>query len=117
MSDISSTLKDKKRFILQNPDGTFMTCVRTGERDSAIENKDVIRQNIEDNLTISDDDLQFIIENHDQYDYNVVMRHFLDAFRIYRFMYLIFFTSEMFITSFLMFNTWQKRESTIILVY
>lgn len=117
MSDLSSNLKDKKRFILKNPDGTYMTCIRNGERDSVSENKDIQnRQNEDDNLTISDDELQFIIENHEQFEYNVVMRHFLDSFRLYRFLYLVFFTSEMFLTTFLMFTTWERREITILTV-
>jgi len=115
MSDLSSSIKEKKRFILRNPDGTYIACIKTGEKDSANEKLNNNKQE-EDSLTISDDELQFIIENYDQFDYNVVMRHFLETFRAYRLLYFIFFMAEMFLTSFLMFITWQKRESTILMV-
>ncbi len=121
MSEFGTSINDKKRFILRNPDGTFAHCLKTGEKDSALEQKECpqnqhIHQDI-DNLTISDDELQFIIENYDQFDYNIVIKHFLDSFRIYRLLFFLFFISEMGLTCFLMFLTWEKREGTIITVY
>ena len=120
MSEFGTSINEKKRFILRNPDGTFMHCIKAGEKDSAIENKENQPTNRiageVDNLTISDDELQYIIENYDQFDYNVVIKHFLDSFRIYRLLFFLFFISEMGLTCFLMFLTWEKRESTIITV-
>jgi hypothetical protein len=120
MSEFGASVNEKKRFILRNPDGTFMHCFKAGEKDSAAENKEVQNNNNNnqevDNLTISDDELQFIIENYDQFDYNVVIKHFLDSFRIYRLLFFLFFISEMGLTCFLMFLTWEKREGTIITV-
>jgi len=78
MSEFGTSINDKKRFILRNPDGTFAHCLKTGEKDSALE---------------------------------------LDSFRIYRLLFFLFFISEMGLTCFLMFLTWEKREGTIITVY
>ena len=120
MSEFGNSINEKKRFILRNPDGTFMHCIKAGEKDSAMENKENLpNTNVDaevDNLTISDDELQFIIENYDQFDYNVVIKHFIDSFRIYRFLFFLLFIAEMGLNCFLMFLTWEKREGTLITV-
>ena len=40
MSEFGNSINEKKRFILRNPDGTFMHCIKAGEKDSAMENKE-----------------------------------------------------------------------------
>ena len=118
MTDLSSFLKSKKRFLLENPDGTYTSCIKTGENDSINEKKELNHKTHykRESITITDEQVQFIIENHERFDNNNLISQFIANFRLYRFIYLLLFTIEMVLATLLMFITWRDKESSILIV-
>ena len=70
---ITSSIGEKKRLVIKNPDGSFMHCYKAGERDSIYLPLDKKRDNKDDidALTISDTDLEFIVDNYEQFDQGI----------------------------------------------
>ena len=115
---ITSSVTEKKRIIIKNPDGTFMHCYKEGERDSIylplVKKKDN-RDDI-DALTISDTYLEFIVDNYEQFDQGNILEQFVSILKrnIYIFTCLLFI--EMSLTFFLIYITWKKRNASMILI-
>ena len=62
---------------------------------------------------MSDEDLRNIVENADYYDTNLLIEQIVDLFKRYSIIYIFLKLMELTLTVFLMFLTWDKRESTI----
>jgi len=65
---------------------------------------------------MTDEDLQYAIENATRLNLGEILDEILDAFVKYRILFFIVFLMEMTFNSFLMYITWQKREFTINLI-
>jgi len=114
---ISSNLDDKNRIIIKNPDGTFMHCYKTGERDSTY-NKKNDNKNDEtfDNLTISDADLEYIVENYDQFDQNNLLSDFLKVLRRNGILFSLLLFVEMTLSLSCFYFSWKKQNESIVLI-
>jgi len=65
---------------------------------------------------MSDEDLQYAIENATRLNIVDVIEEILSAFVRYRILFFVVFIMEMTFNSFLMYLTWQKREFTMHLM-
>ena len=115
---ITSSVTEKKRIIIKNPDGTFMHCYKEGERDSIylplVKKKDN-RDDI-DALTISDTDLEFIVDNYEQFDQGNILEQFVSILKRNIYVFTCLLIIEMLLTFFLIFFTWKKKESSMRLI-
>ena len=66
-----------------------------------------------DNFTISDEELQYIIENHDQYDNNTLLEQIILVFRRNRTFFCFLFILEMSLCSLLLMLSWKRKEYSI----
>jgi hypothetical protein len=96
---------------------------KTGEQDSTAETKQISeditnlnRNNENENLTISDSELQYIIDNYDQFEHTNIIEQLLNVFRRNQIIFLVLLITEMSLTCFLLFITWKKKESSIIML-
>jgi len=69
-----------------------------------------------DNFTISDEELQYIIENHDQYDNVNLLEQILSVFRKNQFFFCFLFILEMTLCSLLLMITWKRKEYSILIM-
>ena len=114
---ISSNIGDKNRIIIKNPDGTYMHCYKTGERDSTYYKKDNNSDdNNFDNLTISDADLEYIVENYDQFDQNILLSDFLKVLRRNSILFSSLLFIELILSLFCFYISWKKQKESIILI-
>jgi len=120
-SDVSSRLKEKvkRRIIIENPNGTFSHLYKDGEKDSIYEKKEKLdeelcenQRNLE-NLTLSDEELQYLIDNAEQFDYNNLMNQIVEIFRTYRYIFLFVLIIELLLMSTIMFRTFAEKEDII----
>ena len=117
-----SSIKQKKRIILKNPDGTFSYLYKDGEVDSIIEKKekqnDEIVQNQENinNLSLSDEELQYLIDHAEQFDYYSLIQQILEIFRSYRVLFFIGLILEFSLTSSLLFTTFKNKENSVLMM-
>jgi len=114
---ISSNIGDKNRIIIKNPDGTYMHCYKTGERDSTYNKKDKNSDdNNFDNLTISDADLEYIVENYDQFDQNILLSDFLKVLRRNSIFFSLLLLMELILSLFCFYFSWKKQNESIIII-
>lgn len=98
---------------------------RAGERDTLYvknNNNTSIQNNqnnfniFPDNFTISDEELQYIIENHDQYDNYNLLEQILSVFRKNQFFFCFLFMLEMSLCFLLLMITWRRKEYSILIM-
>lgn len=95
---------------------------KTGEKDSTAEVKqpEILNNNHNrdqnDNLTISDSELQYIVDNYDQFDQSNIIEQLLQVFRRNQLIFVCLLTIEMSLTVFLLFITWRKKENSIMML-
>lgn len=122
MSSCSSSLKHQKRIVIKNPDGSFSYLYKEGEIDSTFETKLKIehdlKQNQEnlDNLVLSDDELQFLIDHADRFDYHSLIEQVIDVFKSYRFLFIVALLLEMLLMSGLLYNAFKNKEASILMM-
>jgi hypothetical protein len=129
MSEFGSSVPEKKMLIIKNPDGTYSHCkyicfnllgYKYGLKDPCtIENlkvKQISNQNapLDDVLTISDSELQYVVNNYDQFDSSSLLEEMLSIFRRNQIIFFSLITIEMSMALFLLLLTWEKREGSII---
>ena len=115
---ITSSIGEKKRLVIKNPDGSFMHCYKAGERDSIylpLEKKKDNKDDI-DALTISDTDLEFIVDNYEQFDQGNILEQFVSILKRNIYVFTCLLIIEMLLTFFLIFFTWKKKESSMRLI-
>ena len=115
---ITSSIGEKKRLVIKNPDGSFMHCYKAGERDSIylpLEKKKDNKDDI-DALTISDTDLEFIVDNYEQFDQGNILEQFVSILQRNIYIFTCLLVIEMLLTFFLIYFTWKKRESSMRLI-
>ena len=115
---ITSSIEEKKRLVIKNPDGSFMHCYKAGERDSIylpLEKKKDNKDDI-DALTISDTDLEFIVDNYEQFDQGNILEQFVSILQRNIYIFTCLLIIEMLLTFFLIYYTWKKRESSMRLI-
>ena len=115
---ITSSIGEKKRLVIKNPDGSFMHCYKAGERDSIylpLEKKKDNKDDI-DALTISDTDLEFIVDNYEQFDQGNILEQFVSILQRNIYIFTCLLIIEMLLTFFLIYFTWKKRESSMRLI-
>ena len=115
---ITSSIGEKKRLVIKNPDGSFMHCYKAGERDSIYLPLDKKRDNKDDidALTISDTDLEFIVDNYEQFDQGNILEQFVSILKRNIYIFTCLLVIEMLLTFFLIYYTWKKRESSMRLI-
>ena len=114
MSTFGSSIGEKRRIIIRNPDGTLMHCYKSGERDSTFNPKrEKGGQNPEDNLSIADSELEYIVQNYQQFDNGNIVEDFLSIFKKNQFIFLVILSSELILSLFLAYQTYNKREYAI----
>lgn len=94
------------------------------EKDSLLvkdkeENDAINQQNFNmfpDNFTISDEELQFIIENHDQSDNANLLEQVLSVYRKNQFFFCFLLLLEMSLSCLLLMITWKRKEYSIIIM-
>jgi hypothetical protein len=69
-----------------------------------------------DNFTISDEELQYIIENHDQSDNTNLLEQVLSVYRKNQFFFCFLFVLEMSLSSLLLMITWKRKEYAILIM-
>jgi hypothetical protein len=69
-----------------------------------------------DNFTISDDELQYIIENHDQSEDANLMEQILSVYRKNQFFFCFLFILEMSLSCLLLMITWKRKEYSIMVM-
>ena len=94
--------------------------LKNGERDSTLECKALLGRNQNNNnndvLTVSDEELQYIIENYENLDHNNIIEEIINVFRKNQMILLLFVIFEMSLSSFLLFITWKKKEGSIMIM-
>lgn len=120
MSEFGSSVAEKKRLIIRNPDGSYSHLLKNGERDSTTETKALLNRdrNVYNNdvLTVSDEELQYIIENYENLDHNNILEEIISVFRKNQMILLLFIIFELTLSSFLLFVTWKKKEGSILIM-
>ena len=98
----------------------FILGYKNGEKDSAAIEKKVIIENQpntrNENISLSDDELRYLIDNANEDEYPQLIYQILDVFRKYRLLYIIINICEMSLFCFLLYLTWNKRESSIAIM-
>lgn len=115
MSTFGSSIGEKRRIIIRNPDGTLMHCYKSGERDSTFMPKNQKKgdQKEDDNLSIADSELEYIVQNYQQFDNGNIIEDFLSIFKKNQFIFLIILSAEMLLTLFLAYHSYNQREYCI----
>lgn len=67
-------------------------------------------------LTLSDSELQYIIENYENLDQASVIDQILTVYKRNQFIFLFILILEMSLSCFLLFITWQKKENSILVM-
>jgi hypothetical protein len=117
-----SSIKNQKRIILKNPDGTYSYLYKDGEVDSIVVKKEKqneeINQNQENlnNLSLSDEELQYLIDHAEQFDYYSLIQQILEIFRSYRILFFMTLILELALMSSLLFSTFKNKENSILMM-
>lgn len=117
MSTFGASIAEKKRIVIKNPDGTFMHCYKAGEKDSIYQstNEKPNAAN-EENLTITDSDLQYIVENYEQFDQGNIIEEFLTILNRNQIIFFLLLTIELSLSVFLMFVVWKRKDYSIEMI-
>jgi len=91
---------------------------KSGERDSTADTKQLSESNQIHNeiLTVSDSELQYIIENYDQFEHTNILEQLLQVLRRNQIIFFMLLIMEMTFTIFLLFLTWKKKENSILML-
>lgn len=130
MSVLASSIADKKRLIIKNPDGSYLYCNKSDEKDemlvvNKINNNEINLYNqnqnanlnmFPDNFTISDEELQYILENRDQSEDTNLMEQILSVYRKNQFFFCFLFILEMSLSCLLLMITWKRKEYSIMVM-
>lgn len=73
-------------------------------------------RNNDDALSISDEELQFIIDNYDQFDHNNLIEQIVSVFRKNQIIFLFVLILEMLLSCTLLIMTWKKKEASILIM-
>lgn len=109
----------KNRIIIRNPDGTYSHLYKDGEKDSIYEKKEKYDEELCQNqrnletLTLSDEELQYIIEHAEQFDYSSLLNQIIDIFRTYRYIFMFSLVLELLMMSTIMFKTFTSKEDIV----
>jgi hypothetical protein len=99
---------------------SFNIGYKTGERDSTAETKKFsdpsLSQNHLDIMTISDSELQYIVDNYEQFEHSNIIEQLLSVLRRNQYVFLALLILEMTLTFFLLFITWKKKENSITML-
>ncbi|MCQ2820665.1 MAG: hypothetical protein MJ252_25650 [archaeon] len=112
MSTFGSSVGEKRRIIIRNPDGTLMHCYKSGERDSTFIPKKEKQMN-DDSLSIADSELDYIVQNYEQFDNGNIIEEFLNIFKKNQFIFLVILSSELILSLFLGYESYSKRDTSI----
>lgn len=85
---------------------------KKGEKDSTIYQHQNKAKAL-DELTISDSELQYIVDNYDQFNQSDLIEEFLSILKRNQIIFLLLLTVEMSLSIFLLFITWKKKDSSI----
>ena len=114
MSEFGSSIGEKKQIILRNPDGTFMHGFKSGEKESVyLQIPQNEKPNDFDNLSIADSDLQYIVDNYEQFDHGNILEEFISILNRNLFTFILLLTIELTFSIFLILMTWKRREMSI----
>lgn len=69
-----------------------------------------------DNLTVSDSELQYIIDNYDQFEHTTIIEQLVSVFRRNQIVLFLLILIEMSMTFFLLLVTWNKKENSIVVL-
>lgn len=122
-STSNNSKTDENRLIIKNPDGTYSHLYLQGEKDSIFvkneKNDDLLQKNHEkvENLSLSDEELQYIIDHADRFDYHTLINEILDLFRTYRWVFVLCLVVEMILSSIVTFKTFTNKEDIISNLY
>lgn len=117
-----SSKKSEKRIVIKNPDGTYSYLRKENENDSMQNEKERISLKLKDNqenlnnLAISDDELQYLIDHAAQFDFNSLIQQVLDLFRSYRNLFILILITELLLMSALLFSSFKSKETTILMM-
>ena len=70
----------------------------------------------QDELTITDSDLQYIVENYEQFDQGNIIEEFLTILNRNQIIFFLLLTIEFSLSLFLLFVIWKKKDNSILLV-
>lgn len=115
MSTFGSSIAEKRRIVIKNPDGTFMHCYKSGDVDSTLQVPNEKPHN-QGELTITDSDLQYIVENYEQFDQGNIIEEFLTILNRNQIIFFLLLTIEFSLSLFLLFVIWKKKDNSILLV-
>ena len=115
MSTFGSSIAEKRRIVIKNPDGTFMHCYKSGDVDSTLQVPNEKPHN-QGELTITDSDLQYIVENYEQFDKGNIIEEFLTILNRNQIIFFLLLTIEFSLSLFLLFVIWKKKDNSILLV-
>ena len=115
MSTFGSSIAEKRRIVIKNPDGTFMHCYKSGDVDSTLQVPNEKPHN-QDELTITDSDLQYIVQNYEQFDQGNIIEEFLTILNRNQIIFFLLLTIEFSLSLFLLFVIWKKKDNSILLV-
>ena len=116
MSTFGSSIAEKRRIVIKNPDGTFMHCYKSGDVDSTLQVPNEKPNANQDDLTITDSDLQYIVENYEQFDQGNIIEEFLTILNRNQIIFFLLLTIEFSLSLFLLFVIWKKKDNSIFLV-
>lgn len=111
MSDLNSSICDKNRIILRNPDGTIMHCIKEDCCPSPLKPKMPTRDI--DEIAISDDDLRHIIDISTETDYPFLIKQIISLFKNYINVYIIIKACEVFLSYYLIAELYFSKENSI----
>jgi hypothetical protein len=120
MSEINSEIANKKRIILKNPDGTYSHCInkiinigfKQGESDS-VNNQIQIMEIKHENLSISDEELRYIIDSSAHLDREILVDELVEMYSRYRKSYLYLSVAELLLNVFLMISILVNNDAII----
>ena len=116
MSTFGSSIAEKRRIVIKNPDGAFMHCYKSGDVDSTFKVPNEKPNPNQDELTITDSDLQYIVENYEQFDQGNIIEEFLAILNRNQIIFFLLLTIEFSLSLFLLFVIWKKKDNSILLV-
>lgn len=111
-----------KRIIIKNPDGTYSYLYKDGEVDSILIKEEKHKQDIKqtlsytNNLTVSDDELQYLLDNSDNFDFHMLINQLLEIFKSYRTLFIIFLILETILSTALTINSFSNKQSMLRLI-
>lgn len=123
------SIKEQKRILIKNPDGTFMHCLKTSNPISSTKStekspllpttslsENSSTSNDFDNLTISDSALDYLVENPDEYGSNFLLSKFITSIKANLIIFSTILLMDFFLSIFLAYSSWKKHNSALFLI-